>query len=174
MLSFPFRTRSRPPEFPRYNYPVPNSEKVRVLFICIGNACRSPMAESIALREASDIIEPSSAGLYPLGCIVDQTAETLLRNGYSPQGLSSKPIEREALASADLVINMTGERYDNAFAQAKKVEDWDAADPYGEDLQIYQRTLEEIKGRVQRLAGRLRQERQQKLAAAARAARAAG
>src|SRR5271167_2551150 len=83
-------------------------KKLRVLFICLGNACRSPMAEAIALREAGDIIEPSSAGLYPLGEIPDATEQTLLRNGYRAAGLSSKPITTQAWNEADLVINLSG------------------------------------------------------------------
>jgi protein-tyrosine-phosphatase len=38
------------------------------------------------------------------------------------------------------------------------VEDWDVADPYGEDAAIYQRILKEIQGRVKNLAQRLREE----------------
>jgi len=132
------------------------------------------MAEAIALREAADVIEPSSGGLYPLGRIAERTVETLIRNGYPVQGLSSKPLLSEALANADLVINMTGERWGAAFAQVERVEDWDVADPYGEDPHVYQRILEELEGRVQQLAERLREERQEDITAADRRPRAAG
>ena len=53
------------------------AKKLRVLFVCLGNACRSPMAEAIASHDASDVLEASSAGLYPLGEIPDETQETL-------------------------------------------------------------------------------------------------
>ena len=55
----------------------------KVLFVCLGNACRSPMAEAIALRDAPDVIEASSAGLTPLGRIEPMTKETLAKNGFS-------------------------------------------------------------------------------------------
>ena len=51
---------------------------LRVLFICIGNACRSPMAEAIARRDAADVIEAASAGVAPLGFVAQQTGLTLV------------------------------------------------------------------------------------------------
>ena len=35
-------------------------KKLRVLFVCIGNSCRSPMAEAIALRDAADLFDAES------------------------------------------------------------------------------------------------------------------
>ena len=117
------------------------------------------MAESIALREASDVLEPSSAGLYPLGEIPDGTQETLLRNGYSAAGLSSKPITNRAWSDADLVINLSGRLREIAFDDPAKVEDWRVADPYGADPAFYQTILEELQERIRLLADRLRQQR---------------
>jgi len=138
---------------------VPYPKIFRVLFICIGNACRSPMAESIALRDASDVIDPSSAGLFPLGYIPDSTQQTLQNNGYSTEGLSSKPILHDAWENADLIINLSGRRRDPLFDHAEKVEDWDVTDPYGGEPEVYQQILEEIADRVRSLADRLRQQR---------------
>ena len=66
------------------------------------------MAEAIAQYDAADVIEPSSAGLYPLGYIADLTKQTLIKNGYSASGLSSDVLTKEAVEAADLIINMTG------------------------------------------------------------------
>jgi protein-tyrosine-phosphatase len=117
------------------------------------------MAEAIALREASDVLEPSSAGLYPLGEIPEATQETLIRNGYSAAGLSSKPISTRVWNDADLVINLSGRLREFAFDEPEKVEDWDVADPYGAAPAFYQTILEEIQQHVRLLAGRLRQQR---------------
>jgi arsenate reductase len=132
--------------------------KMHVLFVCFGNACRSPMAEAIARREAGDIIEPASAGLYPLGEIPLHTQEALRQNGYSVDGLASKRIVPDAWKRADLVINLSGRMRELEFEEFEKVEDWDVEDPYGEDPATYQRILKEIQGRVKNLAQRLREE----------------
>jgi len=138
------------------------AKKVRVLFVCIGNACRSPMAEAIAKREAADVLEASSAGLYPLGEIPDETQETLSRNGYSAVGLSSKPITNKAWNEADLVINLSGRIRDIAFDDPAKVEDWEVADPYGANPAFYQTILEQLQQRIRLLANRLRRQRKSK------------
>jgi len=143
----------------RYNSFMALPQKVRVLFVCIGNACRSPMAEAIARRDAPDIIEPVSAGLFPLGSIPPSTQETLQNNGYSAEGLSSKPIFRDAWDTADLIINLTGRPSDIFFDHSAKVEDWDVADPYGGEPELFQAILEEIVGHVRTLAHRLRCDR---------------
>ena len=141
------------------------SPRFRVLFVCIGNACRSPMAESVARRDAADIIEPSSAGLYPLGHIAEPTIEILLANDYPVDGLSSKSISRDAVRQSDLIVNLSGAPIDHLFCSApsnlrdsQQLEDWDVSDPYGEDPATYQRILEEIESRVRQLASRLRAE----------------
>ena len=143
---------------------MPASRKHRVLFVCIGNACRSPMAEAITRHHAFELIEPSSAGFSPLGHLTQLTKQTLLANGYSIGRLSSKPLTRQALVNADLVVNISGEsldRYLNSAAAAgfqsgPEVENWNVEDPYGQDPAIYQRILEELESRVLLLAGRLR------------------
>jgi arsenate reductase len=131
-------------------------KKLRIMFVCIGNACRSPMAEAIARRDASDILEIASAGLFPMGYVPEMTLQTLARNGYSTDGLASKPVRREDLLKTDLVINLSGQKRVPVFAHAPRIEDWPVADPYGEDAAIYQTILEEIERRVNELSLRLR------------------
>ena len=133
--------------------------KLRVLFICIGNSCRSPMAESLARRDAADVIEASSAGLFPLGAVAELTTRTLRKNGCPVDNLSSKPITPAAWKSAQLVINLSGHSQPPAFPSYEKVVDWNVEDPYGEDSAVYQRIFDEIAERVQDLAARLRIER---------------
>lgn len=138
--------------------PAPNkkSRRKKVLFICLGNACRSPMAESIARRDAADVIEANSAGLTPLGFVPALTMQTLVANGYSIESLDSTPITHTLWDAADIVINMSGVPKQRAFMDYGKVEDWDVQDPYGTDPVLYQTIYEDIQRRVAQLADRLR------------------
>jgi protein-tyrosine-phosphatase len=140
---------------------MPGPAKLRVLFICIGNSCRSPMAESIARRDAADLMDPSSAGLAPLGSIARLTIQTLQANSYPAKDLASKFLDPDVWDAADLVINISGYPRERAFPGASKVEDWDIPDPYGADPGVYQRIFEDIRNRIEELATRLRAERKE-------------
>ncbi len=140
--------------------PKPNSaRKFRVLFVCIGNSCRSPMAESIALRDSCEIFHSTSAGLTPLGVVQKQTLDTLQHNGYPAETLSSKAILSEEWSATDLVINMSGYPKQRVFLRSEwhKVEDWNVEDPYGSDPIVYQRIFEDIRTRIELLTARLRE-----------------
>jgi len=136
------------------------NSRVKVLFICIGNSCRSPMAEAIARQDAADIIEATSAGLSPFGAVASITKRTLEANGYSTQGLDSKALAPAQWDAADLVINMSGRAREKAFHAWEKVEDWRVEDPYGADAGQYQRIFDEIESRIRRLAEKLRRQRE--------------
>ena len=133
--------------------------KTRVLFVCIGNACRSPMGEAIARKEANDVFEASSAGFYPMGMIPEMTQTTLERNGYSAKGLRSKSLREIVSEEIDLVVNLSGYTRAQSLEKFMQVENWEVSDPYGADDATYQRILEEIRGRVRELAQRLREKR---------------
>ncbi len=131
--------------------------RTKVLFLCIGNACRSQMAEAIARHRASDVIEPSSAGLVPFGEIPSTTLTVLRERGISVDGQTSKPLRPEDISEADIVINMTGRSGATVFTEfVTQVEDWDVGDPYGFNLAVYREIRDQIEMRVEDLAQRLR------------------
>src|SRR5256885_2484034 len=93
----------------------------RVLFVCIGNACRSPMAEAIARVDAYDTIDAFSAGLTPIGFITELTEQTLRRNGCWVEDLQSKGISPKIWDQVDIVINMSGRPREQTFGDYSKV-----------------------------------------------------
>jgi protein-tyrosine-phosphatase len=137
--------------------------KPRVLFVCIGNSCRSPMAESIARRDSSHVFDSTSAGLTPLGVVQKQTIETLADNGYPVEDLSSNAIRNDEWTAADLVVNMSGYPKQRVFPRTEwhKVEDWNVEDPYGSDPIVYQKIFDDIRTRIESLTARFRDGHQQ-------------
>ena len=131
-------------------------KKLKVLFVCLGNSCRSPMAEAIARQHAPDLWEVTSGGLTPLGYVAPLTIETIENNGYSAEGLSSKAIMHSHWQEVDLVINMSGFDKDRVFEDAEKVEDWPVTDPFGAEPELYQEVFDDIRARIAELAVRIR------------------
>ena len=128
-----------------------------MLFLCVGNACRSQIAEAIARHSASDVIDASSAGLSPLGHIAEPTVAVLTESGISCDGQSSKSMRDAGLDTAELLINMSGyEVKKHLDRDDLPVEDWDVGDPFGSDLEIYRNIRDEVERRVLDLAERLR------------------
>jgi arsenate reductase len=129
--------------------------RTRVLFVCLGNSCRSPMAEAIAAHIGSDVMEVSSAGLAALGRVQSLTKLTIAKNGYPADELQSKTLRADDLEAADIIVNMTGRPDGALFQDPRKVEDWNVEDPYGASAETYQRVFEDIERRVLLLIGRV-------------------
>jgi arsenate reductase (thioredoxin) len=81
--------------------------RARVLFVCLGNACRSQMAEAFARAYGSDVMEVSSAGIHPAGRLSRRARAVMAeRNVPLANDQAPKPLSRLDLASFDLVVNL--------------------------------------------------------------------
>jgi arsenate reductase (thioredoxin) len=129
----------------------------KVLFVCVGNSCRSQMAEALARHHAADIIEAKSAGLSPLGRIMEDTLATLQARGISTEGLHSKGLRDTRPFEPELIVNMTGVPGQKLFRHGIVI-DWPVRDPYGADLETHRLICDDIEARVTALAEWLRKE----------------
>ena len=132
--------------------PAPSSKK-RVLFVCIGNSCRSQMAEAFARAYGADIMDVQSAGVAPATIISPLTKQVLgeknLRiDGHFPKGLDM--ISREPF---DLIVNMSGTKL---AIPGVRVLDWPVQDPIGLREEIYRTVAAQIESLVMRLILELR------------------
>ena len=89
----------------------------RVLFVCLGNICRSPTAEAVlralAAREAPELgIEVDSAGTagYHVGEPPDpRTRQAAARRGYDLSSLRARIVEPRDFERFDLILAMDRE-----------------------------------------------------------------
>lgn len=82
-----------------------NHEKIKILFLCRGNACRSQMAEGWARELKGDVIEPYSAGIAPIG--VSSTAvKVMAAVGVDISSQRSKCVSEFAGTDIDFVITL--------------------------------------------------------------------
>lgn len=90
---------------------------MRILFVCLGNICRSPTAEvvfrALAQREAPDLVlEIDSAGTagYHVGDLPDQrTRQAAARRGYDMSALRARVVEPRDFEYFDLILAMDQE-----------------------------------------------------------------
>jgi arsenate reductase len=78
---------------------------MRVMFLCIGNACRSQMAEGFAREIGKDIMEPFSAGLIAAG-VHPRAISVMKELGIDISRQKSKTIDEKLLKTMDVVITL--------------------------------------------------------------------
>lgn len=84
----------------------------RVLFVCTGNTCRSPLAEGmlrLAAAKRGIDVEVRSAGVSAMNgvSISSHSAAILAEKGGSPAGKFSEQISEQHIQWADLILTMT-------------------------------------------------------------------
>ena len=127
----------------------------KILFVCSGNTCRSPMAQALLDNEAKkrglDIL-PLSAGLYANGGEkYSQNARLALKEKEIEFDGFSKRLGKKDLEECDFAFGMNSAIANALCASfpecAEKIYVFpkEISDPYGKDLNAYKDCLEEIK-----------------------------
>jgi len=127
--------------------------KKRILFVCIGNSCRSQMAEAFARAYGADIVDASSAGLSPASIIMPLTRKVLADRNISASGQFPKGMETTTHQHYDVVVNMSGQPVNTPGARILR---WNVPDPVGHNQEVYRRVAEQIEELVMRLVIELR------------------
>jgi arsenate reductase len=138
--------------------PAPRS-RLRVLFVCIGNSCRSQMAEGFALRYGKDVMEAESAGIAPAAMVAPLTRKAMLETkdidltNHWPKSVF------DVSGAFDLIINMSGYPLPPNM-QAGEVREWKVTDPVSGDESVHAQVAEHVERLVQQLILELRARRQ--------------
>ena len=137
--------------------PKPTGPK-RVLFVCIGNACRSQMAEAFARMYGQDCMVAASAGVAPAGFIARDTRRAMAAKHIEMEEQFSKGIRQLGRAEFDLVVNMAGSVLPKDVFPGAKVVDWYVPDPVGMEFEEHCEVRDAIERRVMELILELRRE----------------
>ena len=111
---------------------------MKLLFICVGNSCRSQMAEAIA-NEMGHYAK--SAGTKPSNIVSNNARLVLDELGIKTSNLYPKSIDQINSNNFDIIISMgCGVECPNLPIDI----DWGLDDPEGEDLSVFRETRDKI------------------------------
>lgn len=139
--------------------------KMKVLFLCTGNSCRSQMAEGWARHLKGDQIEPYSAGLEKHG-MNPHAVKVMSEAGVDITGQRSKTLTELGPVVFDYVVTVCGHAHDHCPVFPGKAEvihvgfedppKLTQAMPDGEArLAVYRRVRDEIRRFVETLPAAL-------------------
>ncbi len=82
-----------------------DKDKIKVLFLCTGNSCRSQMAEGWARHLKSDVIDAYSAGVLPVG-LSKRATEVMAEAGVDISTQRSKHVDEFKDIDFDYVVTV--------------------------------------------------------------------
>ena len=130
----------------------------RVLFVCMGNACRSQMAEGFARVYGRDVMVAASAGLTPAVDVAVDTVRAMDERNIDLRHHFPKALQHLVRTRFDLVVNMSGCELPPPYnAIAARV--WSVPDPIGAAYEKHCEIRDMVENRVMELILELRRGR---------------
>ena len=118
---------------------------MRVLFVCVGNSCRSQMAEAIARHLGH---EAASAGTHPAEQVSPNALKALEKRGVDNSGLHPKSIDDIDWQSYDRIISMG---CGVSCPMIRIDADWELEDPVGQAFDVFDATATVIENNIRAL-----------------------
>ena len=134
-----------------------NMEKISILFACIGNSCRSQMAEGIAKHLSEGKISIQSAGTKPENEVTPFAVDVMKEIGINISHQEPKIITADLLSTSTHFISMGCGVLETCPVPigVPNIEDWNIEDPWGKDINFFRKTRDIIKEKVENLLKKL-------------------
>jgi protein-tyrosine phosphatase len=129
-------------------------KKNRLLFVCYGNICRSPMAEGIARERLGPSAEVASAGIAATGGPASEEAVLVMKLVYNVDISShvARPVGVYDIRAFDHVVAMDVSVFNHLkdiwSVPESVLYGWDIEDPLGMGYDAYKETARKIERRL--------------------------
>ena len=142
----------------------PQTKPIKILFVCLANLCRSPMAEVIARAVYGGMIQADSAGISPgTGPLFPETALILSEfyganlSGHKPRHILEFPV-----MTYDYIIAMDSSVFMRLSEMKEMPKDklfgWEVADPCGLGIEAYERTALQIEDELEKFVQKIEED----------------
>ena len=121
----------------------------KVLFLCVGNSCRSQMAEGFTRHYGAGVLEAHSAGTMPASSISGTAIKVMAEIGIDISHQRPKQLDPAKLRDYDILVSMgCGVQETCPVVYLKDFTDWGLDDPIGQSVRKYRQVRDEIEKRV--------------------------
>ena len=129
---------------------------LKVLFVCLANICRSPMAKAIAAHMMGPGIQADSAGVAPArGSMTPEALQVVFRKtGADYSRHVPRPVLDYPVEEYDFIIAMDSHVFMRLNEMPRVPKDrlygWEVADPYGLGIDAYEHAARTIERHLER------------------------
>ncbi|MDD3520665.1 MAG: arsenate reductase ArsC [Actinomycetota bacterium] len=120
--------------------------KPKIAFICIGNSCRSQMAEGFAKKYVCDYFDIFSAGTEPAETVNPLAISVMKEKNIDISNQKTKPL-KDIPVFINYIITM-GCGVSCPFIPHDYQEDWELDDPVGRPIEEFRKTRDLIENKL--------------------------